>query len=517
MKDPLIKLATLLILSATLSACKIQVSSTAGGSVATASGSYQCVANTTCAEIQVSNTEFNETFTAKPEAGFVFAGWRKRDRGLCGGSTNDCKLTTSNFGTNNALLALLSSDETFYLEAVFVRNTSTINNCPADVALGANSGITTVPTGAAAQYRNNFCKYTEIIAPNGKPIAFYAQNSISNEQLVRARSILEFFLTNVPDSQYGADKTAIKNRMADNNAAMILINGSDDGNPPANGQTLYQTENVVEGSAAYLINNPRDAAFEEILHLVHDTGIGVDGTNTQPGVLPAYQTEIRAATNNAVPASIQAGGQGLWASTDQNWLRELKNENSLSQEYLASVIDTYYGLAGKSSNGGSNDLYQPQTRDQIRTMDPMGWALVGGDSPRKFFSEYVTYDARVDAGYTGTFTTIFDANTQYTHKSQYLVNVTLTGSNSTNLIGNNQANRLTGNNADNVITGNQGNDTINGGLGSDTAVFSGASNEYTITRNGNTVTVVDTVANRDGTDTLKSIELLTFSDTSVTP
>ncbi len=399
----------------------------------------------------------------------------------------------------------------------------TISNCPDQITAGASLGITALPSGLDSSYTNNFCKYSEILAPNGKPIRFFAQNLVTNEQVVRAKSVLEFYLTDVPGSEYGADKSHIANKMADNGANLIMMNGFDQGEAPANGQTLFQTENVVEGSAVYMTNDPCDAAFEEILHMMHDTGIGVDGANSFPGVRTAYQTEIRAATDNAIaPGVITSGAQlGLWGSIAIDWLQELSAENSLTQEYLASVIDTYYGLAGQSTSGGSNDLYKPQTRDQIRTMDPMGWALVGGDSPRKFFSEYVTYNARIDSAFTGTFTLVFDAGTQYTHKSQYLLNATLTGSETTGLQGNAQANKLTGNIAANAINGGDGDDTLSGGSGSDTldggdgtdiAVFTGPSGEYTILRTNGSTMVTDNTADRDGEDTLINIETLQFSD-----
>ena len=106
--------------------------------------------------------------------------------------------------------------------------------------------------------------------------------------------------------------------MALNNAAMIMPNGSDDGSffnalmadPRTNAsainaimraQTLFQDENSVEGSPAYLSNMPRDAAFEEILHITQDAGIGVDelipapSTPTvRPGVvaLVPFQAQI---------------------------------------------------------------------------------------------------------------------------------------------------------------------------------------------------------------------------------
>lgn len=395
---------------------------------------------------------------------------------------------------------------------------SSVSSCSDDIAEGSAFDILTIPPTAESSYQSNFCKYTELLAPNGKRIAFYAQNRISNEQLIRARSILEFYLTDLPGSTYGNEKFVVFNQMANNNATMILLNGSDDGEPPADGQTLYETENVVEGSPAYLTNNPRDAAFEEILHLMHDTGIGVDGANTQAGVaaLAPFQLEIRAATENAISPGIitsDAAQLGIWATNEPDWLQELSRENSLTQEYLASVIDTYYGLAGESSAGGFNDIYQPQTRAEIRTTDPMGWALVDGDSTRQYFSEYVTYDARIDGTFDGTFTLTFDANTLYTHKSQYLVNAQLTGSGMSNLVGNAQNNQLVGNRADNQITGGQGDDNINGNDGLDIALFSGSSSEYTVSTIEGITRITDSVADRDGSDTLENIEMIQFADT----
>src|SRR5262249_42512138 len=75
---------------------------------------------------------------------------------------------------------------------------------------------------------------------------------------------------------------------------------------------------------------------------------------------------------------------------------------------------------------------------------------------------------------------------------------------------------VTGNALDNVVTGNAGNNAIDGAAGTDTAVFSGNFNEYTITNLANhSFTVADSVANRDGTDTLTSVEELKFADQTV--
>ncbi len=66
------------------------------------------------------------------------------------------------------------------------------------------------------------------------------------------------------------------------------------------------------------------------------------------------------------------------------------------------------------------------------------------------------------------------------------------------------------------IKGNGGNDYIDGGSGIDTAVFDGRSTEYTISRSSGATTVSDKVAYRDGSDSLQNVEILQFTDQSLT-
>ena len=70
---------------------------------------------------------------------------------------------------------------------------------------------------------------------------------------------------------------------------------------------------------------------------------------------------------------------------------------------------------------------------------------------------------------------------------------------------------------DDRLTGGPGNDTLDGGDGRDAAVFTGKRAEYTLTVDATArrVIVTDSVANRDGVDTLDAVEQLVFADLSM--
>ncbi|MDA8752584.1 DUF5666 domain-containing protein [Halieaceae bacterium] len=98
----------------TLSACKIVVTVPEGARVTTLSGNYACEGGQTCT-IDVKTTDFDETFRVEVDSGLQWR-WRNFPRGLCGGRQDECRLYTSGFVGNDALLGLLASDEEFYLE-----------------------------------------------------------------------------------------------------------------------------------------------------------------------------------------------------------------------------------------------------------------------------------------------------------------------------------------------------------------------------------------------------------------
>lgn len=377
-----------------------------------------------------------------------------------------------------------------------VTNTDVPPTLPPDTT---DLNIQSVPESLSQTYSAalNFNRYTHLKAPNGKSIHIIAQDKLTDNQIIRARSILTHFLTNLPGSKYGNDKSEVINKMANNNATLLLLNGSDDGTNPAanlNGQPLYKNEIQVEGTAWYINQNfasHRDASFEEILHLVHDTGIGVDANSVFIGALPDYQADIRS-------AQIIALNNQLWGIGSQTWITNLTAENSLTQEYLASVIDSYYGLWGAwtgSQTHGMFGLYIAKNRAEISNEDPLGYELMN----HKFFHSYLTYEARIDEAFEGYFTLKFTPELGYTNHSQYLKNVTLTGSLNSNVIVNSLNNKIFGNIGQNIVK------------------FSGNSSQYTIEKQSDGSTIItDLVTGRDGINTLFNIEIASFTYSNIT-
>ncbi len=395
----------------------------------------------------------------------------------------------------SALSACGSDSTTTPASSSTPTETTATTSTPTPEAPSVNElGISAIPDSLKSTYTAalKFDRLTKIATPNGSVINILAQDEVTDNQIVRARNILQHYLTNYPGSVYGADKSAVANKIAASGAALLLLNGVDDGTNAAaqlDGQPLYYGEMQVEGGSWYINQNyqHRDASYEEILHFVHDYGIGVDQNETFNGVLPAYQAEIRAAQVTALSGKLWA-----WSAVQASWLAELTAENSLSQEYLASVIDTYYGLWGAfDSQYGMWGLYIAKTRADLATKDPEGAAIMDN----KFFHPYITYNARIDSSFDGDFSLRYNASLKYTNHAQYLKDITLTGSNASNVVINQLDNNITGNSAINI------------------AIFSGPSSEYQVTVENGQVTVQDLQDNRDGLNVLTGFEKLKFNDT----
>lgn len=83
-----------------------------------------------------------------------------------------------------------------------------------------------------------------------------------------------------------------------------------------------------------------------------------------------------------------------------------------------------------------------------------------------------------------------------------------------NLSGGAGADQLTGGSGNDTISGGGGNDQVDAMAGTDTVTFTGARDSYTLTSAGGVFTVKDNKGS-DGTDTLKNVEFVKFTDRSV--
>ncbi|WP_421845272.1 hypothetical protein [Mycobacterium sp.] len=339
--------------------------------------------------------------------------------------------------------------------------------------------------GSKAEQEKGFGKRYELVMDGQPVMRFLIQDAITQAQLERAVRVTEFYLKDVPGSAYGSDKSGVRKQLAANNATMLLLNGADGESsvPRIQGQPLYASEIAAEGSRWYVINDPehRDAALEEIFHQVHDNGIGTN----RPGALPQYQAVLLAGAKKAL-------ADGRWAKSAPAWVAELEAEGSLAQEYIASVIDTWYGMWAHSPDG--NEIYRFSTREEVRNEDPDGAQLI-----RDFLPNTLEYEAYIDPSFNGSFTLTKSADTVYSGKSQYLRGARLTGENAAGLIGND---------LDNTLRGNQSDNQLDGAGGTDVAIYCHAADLYAVTRDGADVIVTGP----DGTDTLSNIERVHFLD-----
>lgn len=124
--------ATLLVF---LTGCKIEITVPPNGEVLTLSGDAFCTAESTCV-VEVEDTQFDQTFVARPASGYRFVGWKQGEDYMCGGTTDPCRLRTSGIGNNPGLLAVLQSDQAFFLEPMFER---TVDACAANLNNGAGN------------------------------------------------------------------------------------------------------------------------------------------------------------------------------------------------------------------------------------------------------------------------------------------------------------------------------------------------------------------------------------------
>jgi len=251
---------------------------------------------------------------------------------------------------------------------------------------------------------------------------------------------------------------ALANAVIGNGANNILygLDGNDSINGGAGADTLYGGA----GNDTYTVDNGGDVVVEI-------AGEGTDTVNSSVTYTLSDNVENLALTGSlAINGTGNGVANAVTGNAGNNVLYGLDGNDSING---GAGADTLYGGAG-------NDTY---------TVDNVG-------------------DVVVEIAGEGTDTV--NSSVTYT-LSDFVENLTLTGTAAINGTGNTLGNVIIGNTANNVLSGLDGDDSLNGGTGADT-LYGGAGNDtYTVDNTGDVV--VEIVG--EGTDTVSSSVTYTLS------
>ncbi len=368
----------------------------------------------------------------------------------------------------------------------------------------SENGVITLPNWVNPLFTNVFERYTHLPANNGHVIPILIQNNATIEQIHHVKKVLTSHLTDQPNLEWGSQKSAVMDSLAQSNAIIFLLNNEDEYENPdiellidagIEGQDVLAIEIFPESTSEYIMSTERDATYEEILHFVHGFGI--------QRALPAYQDALMAAMNEAIENNIY---NPLWDLPEEDY----------DEEYLAMGFECYFGLWSHDPNNDGwcgDHEYAFINRDMMEVGDPLLFDLISN-----FFGETMEYEA-IWAGPGGLdFFIQREETLDYTYRSQYLKNAKMIGESSINLIGNDFSNILIGNDGNNTISGYGGNDILVGQPDNeDVAGFQGVASEYAIEEiretEDPTYLIVDLIVGRDDSTTIINIQLLNFGGT----
>ena len=378
---------------------------------------------------------------------------------------------------------------------------------------GSPDGIVDLPADVPDVFHKYFDRYAYFPTRDGRRIHFLVSSDWTRDQIKHGLNVMEHLLAD--HAGLGLRRRQERNRRGDGGPQ------GDDGvlrrrtrHAPGNERGVGRRDRPQHagparermsgpGDADYMDHVTRDAAYEEIWHLIHDYGV--------VPTLPEMTAEMRAANDAAATKGWHA------------WPRDEPDDHP--NEYVGALIDNYYDLwtvpptvyegrdiePDEIPEGYSHfGQYFAGSRAAMPEKDPLGYALI-----TNFVGPHLTYTPELPLDFSGIFSMTFDPEVRYTMKTQHLRNAALTGDGNANLRGNAHDNVLTGNAGANVLEGGGGNDVLDGGEGSDTAAFSGPAADYEVAAAEDGVTVSDSQADRDGTDTLRGVEFLQFSDATV--
>ncbi len=303
----------------------------------------------------------------------------------------------------------------------------------------ANAGIDTVRSDVSYN-----------LAANIENLTLIGNNSVNGVGNSSDNRILGNAADNILNGDNGND-TITGNGGNDNfngGSGNDVLNGGS-GNDLLIGGTGADTMNGGGGDDLYIVDQSNDVINEAV-------NGGTDTVRSDVSYNLAANIENLTLTgNNPV--------NGVGNNSDNRIIGNAA-DNILNGE---SGNDTITGNGGNDTfNGGSgNDLINADNGNDLLIGGTGADTMNGGGGDDLYIVDQ-SNDVINEAVNGGTDTVRSDVSYNL---AANIENLTLTGNNPVNGIGNNSDNRIIGNDADNILNGSDGNDTITGGAGNDTA------------------------------------------------
>lgn len=345
-------------------------------------------------------------------------------------------------------------------------------------------------------YKDGYDNYTYVQRGDIR-LPILSQSFLSDEQVLFTKEVFSFYLQDVPNTQYGADKSNIWRYLLNNQQVIALhssgngINAAQPSSSCSNFQNLIASDIQIPGSANYLTAK-QSRLFQKIAYPIYSQGI----RRGNKAMYDAIVTSAEMAIANEIYTPLS---------------NSLSFEEQVSN-YWGLATSIFYGQwAHDPRNNGMAGISELAyiSREEMSTKDPDLYEIISN-----FYSPYIDFSIPLASSFKGHFLLTIDTEQPYTYQSQYLQHIQLTGSNHAGISGNTLDNELIGNEGDNLLMGNGGNDLLDGMAGMDSAKYQGNFAEYTLTMEGDYWLVADGQADRDGMDTLRNIEFITFADST---
>ncbi|AIQ96577.1 DUF4214 domain-containing protein [Prochlorococcus sp. MIT 0801] len=343
--------------------------------------------------------------------------------------------------------------------------------------------IGSISSDAPSGISQTFSKEAEVFG-----IKIYATSTTLDSDIQHAAKIMAEYLDNDEDGV--ADDSAVITSMINSKATLVMFKDEAENDSAdlsvlestgLNAQNLFGEETIPNGAAT----GKFDASLEEVLHLITDYGYA-----------KVYPTAFSVNTTSLLTEAMDIARGG--------------NFQTIPSSYPAGAWYTYYDETSDYATQATEYFYWGLTsilgaQDFTGRLDSIKNEWTPNTSAKVQSTDTKLYSLLTDTQYK--LPTVLP-NGEYSVPSQATFTKTLTV---------NDLNELSGTTGKDTITSTSKNDYLDGGTETDTLIYSGKFSNYSFTRGTDTLQISDqrTTGTTDGTDTLKNIEYIQFSDQTV--